>query len=221
MSHTVFLDESGDLGYKFTKPYRNGGSSRYLTMAFIVVPDAKHKLLKRVVRAVYKKYGFQPGTEVKGSSLNTEQKEFVAKKLHALIVQHHDIIACSITVKKKHVKEEIRSDENLLYNFMMKISVLNKIHMHPTVTLLRDNRTVKTASEKSLIDYLRTTLAFEMDSTTKLIDCPSDSKGWLALILVDWLNNLIFVHYEDKNSAPFMVLNPVMENNVLFFAPPK
>lgn len=37
MDITVYLDESGDLGWKFDAPYRSGGSSRYLTIAAIAV----------------------------------------------------------------------------------------------------------------------------------------------------------------------------------------
>lgn len=34
----VYLDESGDLGWVLDKPYRNGGSSRFMTIAFVACP---------------------------------------------------------------------------------------------------------------------------------------------------------------------------------------
>jgi hypothetical protein len=38
----IYLDESGELGWKFDAPYRKGGSSRYLTIASLVIsPDGK------------------------------------------------------------------------------------------------------------------------------------------------------------------------------------
>ena len=36
MQVSVYLDESGDLGWKFDAPYRCGGSSRYLTISAII-----------------------------------------------------------------------------------------------------------------------------------------------------------------------------------------
>jgi len=38
----VFLDESGDLGWNFEHPFRMGGSSRFLTLAFLVVDESTH-----------------------------------------------------------------------------------------------------------------------------------------------------------------------------------
>jgi len=34
----VYVDESGDLGWEFAQPFRQGGSSRYLTIASLLVP---------------------------------------------------------------------------------------------------------------------------------------------------------------------------------------
>tara|TARA_R110002051_G_scaffold149010_1_gene221539 strand:+ start:5958 stop:6611 length:654 start_codon:yes stop_codon:yes gene_type:complete len=217
MSHTVFLDESGDLGFKFTAPYLRGGSSRFLTMAFFVVPNNKQVLLKRIVRKTYEKYKFKAGTEVKGSVLTIEQKIFICQSIVNLINKNPEIFVCSISVKKQNVQEHIRRDANLLYNFMMKLSVLDKINTHSHVTLLRDNKTVKIASGNSLIDYLQTTLFFEHNSPTIITDSPQDSKKWLALILVDWLNNIVFGHYENGNSNPYQILSPILKNQTLFF----
>lgn len=217
MSYTVFLDESGDLGFTLDKPYLSGGSSKFLTMAYIVCPDAKKHLVKRVVRRSYKKFKFTPGSEVKGSSLSVPQKDSIARSILELVRNNPDISVCSITVKKENVQEHIRKDANLLYNFMMKLSVLDKIDIHKEVTLLRDNRTVKIASGNSLIEYLQTTLWFEMGAETKLRDMPSNSKKVLGLILVDWLNNIVFGHYENSNSSAFQILSPIIKNQTLFF----
>lgn len=217
MSHTVFLDESGDLGFKFTAPYRAGGSSRHLTMGFIVVPDTKKHLLKRIVRRVYSKYGFSPGSEIKGSSFNLEQKDFVARQLNSLISKNPDILLSSITVKKENVELHIRNDSNLLYNYMMRLSVIDHIKHYSLINLIRDNKTVKIASGNTLVNYLQTTLWFECKVETILKDIPSDSKSVLGLILVDWLNNIVFHHYEMGNSNAFNIIQPVISNKRLFF----
>ena len=217
MSHTVYLDESGDLGFKFSKPYMHGGSSRYLTIAFFVVPNSKDKYLKRLVRKIYKKYNFQPGTEVKASDLNISHKNVIASEIKSLIKTHSDITVCSITVNKQGVYEHIKKEPNLLYNYMMKLSILDKVNHLSKFTLLRDNRSVKVSSGNSLAEYLQTTLWFEHGSETALIDKPSDSKQFLNLILTDWLNNIVWNYYEHKNESPFKILSPMLKNQTLYF----
>lgn len=215
MSHTVFLDESGDLGFKFG--VAGGSSSTYLTMGFIVVPDDKRHLLKRIVRRVYKKYGYAPGIEVKGSKINKIQKDYIANQLVDLIKRNPDISIHSMTVFKPKVTQSMQRDCNLLYNFMMKLCMLDKIDALPKVILLRDNKSVKVASGNSLIEYLQTVLTFEMNSITEIEDKPRDSEKYLCLMLTDWLSNMVYGHYEKKKSSSFLLLAPVLRSQTLFF----
>ena len=217
MSHTVYLDESGDLGFKFDAPYRQGGSSRHLTMAFIVIPDAKKNLLKRVVKRVYERFDIAVGTEIKGSLLTVAQKNYIARQLTALVLKNPDILISAITVKKENVATHIRQDSNLLYNYMMRRSVIDYIKTHANVNLIRDNKSVKIASGNTLVNYLQTTLWFDCMATTVLKDLPSDSKSVRGLFLVDWINSIVFHHYENANSSPFTIMLPVIKNKQLFF----
>lgn len=217
MSHITYLDESGDLGFKFTAPYRNGGSSRHLTIAFFICPIEKRKLLKRIVVKTYNKYKFSPSVEIKGSSLSTIMKEDVATKVVGLLNRNPDISIHSITVNKENTPLIARNDANLLYYYMLRLALINSIDTYPSVELIRDNRTVKTQANYSLIDYLRTTLVFEHSSSTILHDKPSDSKQFKNLMLADWMNNIIFGHYEDGNSSPFNILAGKLRNQTLYF----
>ena len=48
--YTVYLDESGDLGWKFDKPYQNGGSSRFFTIACIFTHERDKNRPNRVMK---------------------------------------------------------------------------------------------------------------------------------------------------------------------------
>ena len=85
------------------------------------------------------------------------------------------------------------------------------------VNLVRDNKSIKVKSGNSLIDYLQTTLWFELNSKTKIIDIPSDSKKVQNLIFIDWMNNLIWGNYEDNNSEAYQILRSVIDSKKLFF----
>lgn len=217
MAANVYLDESGDLGWNFDKPYRQGGSSRYLTIAFVVCPSEKKHLLQRIVKRVYIRKKFDPKKELKGSSLSIPDKCFFAENVHSLITKHSDIIIGSITVNKSNVRPHIRQDANKLYNYMIRLAVLPLIKEEVMVNLIRDNKTIKVKSGNSLIDYLQTIIWFDLDSNTRIVDIPSDSKQVKNLIFIDWINNLIWGRYEDDNIEPYNILENVIVPIELYF----
>ena len=61
----IYVDESGDLGWNFSAPYRRGGSSRYLTVAAFCVPSSKKHIPKRAVRNLYEKFHWPTSVEKK------------------------------------------------------------------------------------------------------------------------------------------------------------
>lgn len=217
MAVNIYLDESGDLGWILNKPYRNGGSSRYLTIAYVICPHEKKHLLKRIVRKVYEKTNTNPKTELKGSSLSTNNKVFFATKVRELVSMNPDIKIGSITVNKSKVQQHIREDSNKLYNYMIRLAVLDSIKQEPIVNLIRDNKTIKVKSGNSLIDYLKLVLWFDLGSKTQIVDIPSDSKKVQNLIFIDWINNIIWGNYEDNNSEAYQVLKSVLDSKKLFF----
>ncbi|AZB91680.1 hypothetical protein DKE41_019025 (plasmid) [Acinetobacter pittii] len=48
MKACIYLDESGDLGWNFNHPYRQGGSSRFLTIACVITPSEDVKRPKKL-----------------------------------------------------------------------------------------------------------------------------------------------------------------------------
>ena len=109
----IYMDESGDLGWKFDAPYRKGGSSRYLTIAFIMCPSNKSHKLDRIVKEIYKSRNVSfKDTEVKGSSLSIEEKDRIATLTKNLLDRDSDFHLISITVDKTKVKDHIRRDAN-------------------------------------------------------------------------------------------------------------
>ena len=187
----VYLDESGDLGWVLNKPYRHGGSSRFMTIAFVACLATKKHLLRRIVMEVYKRTKTDPKIELKGSSLSVKDKCFFAEKVRKLVSMNPDIHIGAITVNKSRVQQHIRRDGNKLYNYMIRLAVLPSIKNELTVNLIRDNKTIKVASGNRLIDYLQLVLWFDMNCSTRIIDFPSDSKQVKNLIFIDWMNNLV------------------------------
>ncbi len=165
----ICLDESGDLGWKFDAPYRRGGSSRYLTIASLVISPNKKHLPKRLIKKLYTKFNWPTNIEKKWSDMSLAERIWFAEKANELHSKYpSDIKYLSITVKKENVQSHIRRDANKLYNYMIGLSLLDEMSNHDKITFLPDPRSIKIESGNSLHDYLQTKLWFERRSTTIL-----------------------------------------------------
>ena len=91
MSICIYLDESGDLGWKFDAPYRYGGSSKYLTISCLLTPKEKKDLPKHIVRKMYKKFKWNTKEKKKWSQMSLEEREYFAERADMLsgVIQGH------------------------------------------------------------------------------------------------------------------------------------
>lgn len=214
----IYLDESGDLGWRFDKPYRQGGSSRHLTIAALIIDPALKEHPKRLIRKLYKQFKWSTQKEKKWSDLNIEQRNAFAEKAAELTQRFPGQIAYrSITVKKEKVLEHIRSDPNKLYNYMIKCSLTDEMARHESVNLIPDPRTIKVESGNSLHDYLQTTLWFDKRAKTTLTTSPMDSAKALNVQFTDMLAGVVQGHFEDGNSSAWKILSSHLEAQTLFF----
>lgn len=216
-SAVIYLDETGDLGWTLDKPYRHGGSSRYLTIAALVVPSDKTHLPKRLIKDLYRTRKWSRTSEKKWSDMGPESCLEFANMAARMREKEPGITYHTITAKKENVALHIRKDSNKLYNYMIKTVLLNKMATFQFVQLVPDPRSIKVASGNSLHDYLQTQLWFEKNAQTVLQTSPIDSAKCLGLQLTDMLAGCIWSYHEDNESAPWNVLNPHTANQRLFF----
>ena len=216
-SAIIFLDEAGDLGWKFDAPYRAGGSSRFLTISAICTPENKSHLPKRMVRGIYQKFGWTQSVEHKWASMDTNERSVCAAALRKLCDSHPDIAIHAIVVKKQNVLEHIRADGNKLYNYMIRLALLNRMSKHDVITMIPDPRSIKVKSGNSLHDYLQTELWFTEKSSTNLLTCPLDSAECKGIQAADVLAGMVQAHFEDNVSNYFGTIQPRLNLNCLFF----
>ncbi|VAW69461.1 hypothetical protein MNBD_GAMMA09-1760 [hydrothermal vent metagenome] len=214
----IYLDESGDLGWKLDAPYRNGGSSRHITIASLVAsPDKKH-LPKRLIKKLYTKFKWPTNIEKKWSEMTLIERVWFAKKANELSIRHpNDIRYISITVKKENVQSHIRLDANKLYNYMIGLSLLDEMRKHKNIVFIPDPRSIKVESGNSLHDYLQTKLWFELSSQTILETQPCDSATNRNVQFSDMLSGIVQGHFEDGNSQPWAELRTNINYKTLFF----
>lgn len=217
MAVHIYLDESGDLGWTFTAPYRQGGSSRYLTIAALIVPSHKLHYPERVIRGLYTDRKWSTAREKKWAGMSDSARGDFAERAIKLRTQHPDISYHVIVAEKQRVKPGMRKDANLLYNFMIKQALVGEMRKYSDVTLIPDPRSIKIESGNSLHDYLQINLWYTENVETQLTTKPLDSKKSLGLQFVDMLAGTAQLHFEDGCSDSWKLLASQVVLTKLFF----
>jgi hypothetical protein len=218
MGVTIYLDESGCLGWKLTKPYLRGGSSQYFTLAAAVIPDGGEPVLNRVVRGLYKKRGRAAKNELKSVALSSGERERFALGLCDIHKKHPDIRLMTMTVQKKSVNEAFRRNPNGFYNYLVKCLLLDLMSEHESVCFIPDARSMKVEFRHGLHEYLATELASV--GNTVLQTTPWESKDSLPLQFVDILASIVWAHHEHGSGSAYRLAAPYLDERRLFFGRP-
>jgi len=211
----VYLDESGDLGWNFDKPYRLGGSSRFLTLAFLFVPIKKNHYTQNLINKLYWKHKWKH--EKKASYATLTQKIIFCENVLKILKKHQDIRIDVIVANKINVQSHIRNDSNKLYNYMVGLVIPDYIGTKDKVEFIPDKRSVKVRSGNSLADYLQIKLWFDHHYKTVIIDKPAESHNNFNLQFVDWIANCTWLKFEDSEEEPYDILSPYIHIRRLFF----
>jgi len=211
----VFLDESGDLGWSFDKEFREGGSSRYLTLAFLFLPSQHKRKPKKIIQGLYKRYKWQ--SEKKAATAKNSQKIVFSQKVVQLLEKNRDIKIDVVTVMKQNVQDHIRADANKLYNFIAGLVMPEYIKHMEEVQFIPDERSIKVKSGNSLVDYLQTKLWFELNSGVTIINEPGKSHAQYNLQFVDWIAHCVWVKFEDRITEAYDLILPCIKHRQLFF----
>lgn len=217
MHSHVYLDESGDLGWTLNKPYRQGGSSRFLTLGYLICPITHTNIPKRLVKDFYTHFSFNPKEEIKASQLKKHHKDFICAETVKMLGKYPDFHLGAITVNKNNVNLSIRTDGNVLYNYLMGASILDVVKGHLSCKITRDNRTVKTLSGHSCIEYLRTIMWMHLKQETVLTDNPTHSHHDDGIIFIDWITNIVWSKHEDNYDGWCNQLHPHLNEITIFF----
>jgi Protein of unknown function (DUF3800) len=216
MAAHIYLDESGDMGWQFDKPYTQGGSSRFLVIAACILPPDKDHKPERLLRHLYQHRHWNTGMEKKWARMSLEARTAFAKDAAKLIATNLDISLHAIAVDKRNVQPHIRMDSNKLYNYMVKLLLIDLMAKHDYVNFVPDPRSIKVESGNSLHDYLQTELWLEKNAKTKLETTPRDSRHCLNLQFADMVAGVIQSHIEFGNNGHWQHLQGHVQLTTLF-----
>jgi len=205
----VCLDESGDLGF-------GQRSTRYFTIAFAVIKNPIH--FERCVRRVKVKYRIPRYVELKGYTTRQIIKKDLLSRFVTLDIEVH-----AITVKKTNVESKLRKDTNILYNYMVGLSLVERILREPAnarVLVNVDRRIISITSGFKFNEYLKYKIWYEgkrpdINLKIKHLDSHED----YAIQGIDVICNSIFRKYSSNNYGLFNIIrNRVKSDRRLFFS---
>jgi hypothetical protein len=211
----IYLDESGDLGWQLELPHNNGGSSQYLVLTFLFLPDDLHNEPQDVISNLYRIHRWVREKKCSGATLT--QKIRFCGSVVALLQNHPEIKIDAIVVKKANVLSHIRSDGNKLYNYMCGLVIPNYARKEKEVCFMPDIRSIKVKSGNSLAEYLQIKLWFDCKAATKIVSNPCESYKNYNIQFVDWVAHCVWTHFENSISKPFRILEPHIRVRRLYF----
>lgn len=217
MEVDVYFDESGDLGWTLDKPYRKGGSSRYFTIAYIILPSDKNKHINRFLRKFNK--ARKSNKEIKGADFTNGRAKSTAKDIMYLLDLHSDIQIGSVTIKKSGIPTRLvnTNNDDVLYNYMVKEAICTKIAEFSKTNIIPDKRSVPAGSQNSCSDLIKHDLWLAQRSSVEIEYRPEESHNNERLIFIDWIANFVWRHYEDGHSHAHSILGRKLIEYNLFF----
>lgn len=203
----LYLDESGNLG--------SGG--RYFTIAAVetVNPKPLGNIMKKTILKTKTKFErFQDVKEIKASESNQIIKDFFLRR----IASKENIQIRYIVSDKKHVKKELLDDENLLYNFMLKLLIVPVAKMQglKRLIIILDKRSIKVKSANSFEDYINIILRFELNLDIEIVVEYLESQNSYAIQAADFIANAIYTKYEFENEYFYKLFDQKISFHNLF-----
>jgi len=204
------LDESGDLGFDFTK--LNTSNFFIITFLFTTASKPIEKCVNKTHRMLREKYKKIP------SVLHCYQEENYTRTYMLKLISQKDCHIMSIILNKKKVYTTLTDEKTILYNYVTNILIdriynKNLIPIDMPITLIASKKETNKFLNFNFKNYL------ERQNTNKLklnvgIKTPSQEKGLQAVDFISWA---IFRKYEKNGSKYYDIIkNNISEENPLF-----
>lgn len=209
----IFLDESGDLGFNFSKKR----TSNYFVVTFLFTQNKRP--IEKVVKKVFKSLPDKVRKKHSGCLHAVKEKPHTRLKLLNLLTQE-DIAIFSIYLNKRKVYTKLQDEKHVLYNYVTNI-LLDRLYTKKLVPLDKKIHLVasKRETNRFLNENFQTYLQSQIESNHKLaIDIeikPSHSEKCLQA--VDFACWAIFRHRETNDeSYKNVISSKIIEESPLF-----
>lgn len=111
----LFQDESGDLGFDFSKQK----TSRFFVITAVLMDEGVQKGTEKAVKEVFRKYA-KPKAHPEGVLHATKETPTVRRKLLQEVAER-DVSVYAVVLNKERVKDELRKKPAKLYNYVSQV----------------------------------------------------------------------------------------------------
>lgn len=213
MRSYIYMDESGDLGFDFTK----SKTSKHFVVSFIFTTDKKP--IDKIVKKIYK--GFSK-KELKGhpGTLHAYKEKPVTRIRLLRSLAEKDVHILTIRLNKQKVYTRLQDEKHVLYNYVVNIlldRMISKklVPLDHEICFVASKRETNKFLNENFTDYLKkqTKNNHELDIHVD-IKTPAQEKGLQVVDCVVWS---FFRKYEHNDGSYAEILkSKVIEENSLF-----
>ncbi|HIG94288.1 MAG: hypothetical protein QT05_C0049G0016 [archaeon GW2011_AR13] len=186
----IFLDESGELGFKST-------SSKYFVIALLSCDEEEVYSLRRIMKKVRQKIikkKMKKYPELKG---NNSTDKIRAEILKRFVETNSEVFV--IILEKSKVYEYLKNKKDKLYNYISNL-ILNECSLDNNhVCLIVDKSKTNRSLREDFDNYIRSSLV-QNNSNCKIDIRHEDSQKEGCLQVLDFISWAIFRNYEFKDS---------------------
>jgi hypothetical protein len=208
----IFLDESGDLGFDFSKK----GTTKYFIITFLYT--AEKRKIEKVVKNIHK--GLKKSYKHKVSHLHANKEKPVTRTRFLKLLAEKEINVMVIYLNKKKVYTKLKNEKEILYNYVTNI-LLDRIYSKKLVpfegdiTLIASRKETNKFLNKNFKDYLSRQIKNNFKSNLEvIIKTPFEEKALQAVDFVSWS---VFRKYEYCDESYYNIIKKkIIEENALF-----
>ena len=208
----IFLDESGDLGFDFSK----SKTSKFFIIAALFAPNKRpiEKLVSTTHFELKKKY------KKKSNVLHCFKEKPITRQhlLQRLVEKDCDIM--SIYLNKSKVYTKLHNEKALLYNYVVnilldRICTRKIIDISQRVDLIASRKETNKFLNQNFKEYLSSSVKNNHKLNLKIeIKTPYEEKSLQAADFVSWS---LFRKYEHGDESYYNIIKQkIMEENPLF-----
>lgn len=205
----IFLDESGDLGFK-------PRSSDWFLFTLLLTNN--HRRIEKCVKSVHKSLSkkYKRVRELHAYHSQAGAKKLLLEKLSDI----DDLKILCVILNKKKVYVDLQNQKNYLYNYTANI-LLDRLHKKKIINtdevieLFIDQKDTRKFIKDNFEKYLKDNLTKRASNKIKIKICPSHTEKCLQA--VDFISWAIFRKYEKGEYEYYEIIKErIIEENLLF-----
>ena len=205
----IFLDESGDLGFK-----KSSSKWFLFTIAIVSTPRSLERVVKRIWRPLKKKH------KKLGELHASHEKDITRRRVLEQLGEVSDLKVLCVILNKQKVYVDLQNQKNYLYNYTANI-LLDRLHAKDVlspkepINLFVDRKDTKKRLRENLINYLTESMKKRRDGSFAVeLHSSHENKSLQAVDFISWA---IFRKYERGDFEFYEIIkNKITDERLLF-----